>query len=56
MRSLLKQLLFDKNLVDIKHKALRDERLCRWKLRGTVSALGYRTWCAPRKEAGGEPP
>lgn len=54
MRSLLKQLLFDKNLVD-NQKALRDGRLCRQKLRGTVSALCCRTWGAPRKEAGGKP-
>lgn len=46
VRSLLKQLLFDKNLID-SHKALRDGRFCRWSLRGTVSALCCRTWGDP---------
>lgn len=48
MRSLLKQLLFDKNLVDIKHKALRDGRLCRWTLRESV-CVGLQNLVCPQE-------
>lgn len=53
MRSLLKQSLFDKNLID-NHKALRDRRLLMEAERNSVCIV-LQNLGSPRKETGGKP-